>query len=165
MNQYKHIQKFTTAITNRAKLLHKLNFMSKGVGVMFIIYSLIGSGIDIIDLTIGISLIVFSYSTKTISEHFYITWHNVTLKIYKKPETFPPMNKWLVPLDTKEISPDLYDELENLVLDMNNPFITSKVQQVVDFRNGIVTYYDLANLVFITESIVRFDSFEKSRQH
>ena len=75
------------------------------------------------------------------------------------------MNKWLVPLDTKEISPDLYDELENLVLDMNNPFITSKVQQVVDFRNGIVTYYDLANLVFITESIVRFDSFEKSRLH
>lgn len=162
MNRYQHIQKFSAAITNRAKFLYMLNFMTKGAGVAIIIESFIGS-FDIIDLTIGVSLIIFSHSTRTISDHFYITWRNVTLKIYKKPETFPPMNRWMVPMDTREIPPELYDELESLVIEMNHSFITSKVQQVVDFRGGIVTYYDLANLVFITESIVRFDSFEKSR--
>nr|CQB46058.1 hypothetical protein [Vibrio cholerae] len=84
------------------------------------------------------------------------------MKVYKNPENYPPLNVWLVPHEGREITPDHYDELEKMVLEVNEDFVTQKVQQVIDYRGGKVTFYDLANIIFLTEGIVRYRAIRQA---
>ncbi|HBC3592435.1 hypothetical protein P3602_21515 [Vibrio parahaemolyticus] len=160
MNNYKLLMELSGKVTDRAKLLLVHARKLQVVGIL-----LLGIGIygfDLYAIFIGASIWYFQHITKSAGDHFHASSANVTMKVYKNPENYPPLNVWLVPHEGREITPDHYDELEKLVLEVNEDFITKKVQQVYDYRGGKVTYYDLANIIFLTEGMVRYKAIRQA---
>lgn len=160
-NPYPHILAVTANITLRAKAIKLTTPAIGGLALMFIGLALFSSG-SWYEGIIGISLLVFLYNTRDIGNHFNVSYFNDTsLVIHESLESFPPLNRWLVANDSKEISSEHYDELELLVKDVRIPYLDEKLKQVLSYRKGILTYYDFANLVFMYETFMRLQQHKK----
>lgn len=104
-------------------------------------------------------MLCFLFSIRDINNHFNITWTNVTLKIHPSLDVFPPLNRWLVPLDRMEISPELYEELADLKGVVQSDFIEEKISHILEYRKGVITYYDIANIAMMAECLIRSRQF------
>ncbi len=160
MNEYTLLMELSAKITTRAKLILVHARKLQVVGI--VLFGLGIYGLDLYTIGIGLAIWYFQRATKSVNDHFYATSSNITMKVYKNPENYPALNIWLVPKESNEISPDHYDELENLLLEVNSDFVTNKVQHVYDYRGGKVTFYDLANIIFLVESIMRYRAIQQA---
>ena len=154
MNSFPEMNEFIRNITRRAvKIKRSCHFL--GVfSCSLIIYSLLMPSPDWYEFTVGAVLLLFLFSTRGIDSHFYITWSTVVLKTPKELNKFTPIKRWLVHKNTKEISPELYEELCRLVAQFNNKHLNKKLNEVLECRNGVVTHYDLANIAFMSRGLV-----------
>ena len=104
---------------------------------------------------LAILLFHFYRRITSIKNHFHVTWAVVTLRLYRKIEQSPPVCTWLVSRSKQELNEDEYKELDLLTSAVEHDFIDKKVQEIKEYRHGIVTYYDLANILLMCESILR----------
>ncbi|EPR7483919.1 TPA: hypothetical protein ACGSTL_001230 [Vibrio parahaemolyticus] len=138
----------------RAIILRRTSY-AVGVFSFCLLVSPLFTSAGFYEITVGVMMLYFLYSIRDINNHFHITWTKVTLKIYPRLELFPPLNRWLVAQDNREITPELYEELAELKGVMESDYIENKIQHVIEYRNGIVTYYDIANIAMMSESLFR----------
>lgn len=138
----------------RATILRRTSYVL-GVLAFSLLISPLFTAAGFYELAVGAMMLGFLYSIRDINNHFHITWTKVTLKIYPRLELFPPLNRWLVAQDNREVTPELYDELAELKGVMQDDYIEDKIQHIIEYRQGIVTYYDIANIAMMSESMIR----------
>lgn len=158
LKPFPQIQKLTTSIIRRAKILRRsVHFV--GAFASGLIVSPLFTDAGFYELIVGVMMLCFLFSIRDINNHFNITWTNVTLKIHPSLDVFPPLNRWLVPLDRMEISPELYEELADLKGVVQSDFIEEKISHILEYRKGVITYYDIANIAMMAECLIRSRQF------
>ena len=151
-------------ITFRAKLIKRTTPLIGAMAVILIYLAVFNDKGTWFEGVLGLSMLVFIYSTRSIANHFNVSLFDCSFVVFDKLENYPPLNKWLVADDTKEISQAHYDEIERLMMDVRVPYIEERMKQVLVYRDGIMTYYDFANLVFMYESHMRLQQHNRKKR-